>query len=286
MINPHLPSDEGLESRLDLYRFFGKVIGMAIRSNIPLPLDLPSTFWKPLVGDTITYSDIEGVDFSTAKLLVELEEISEQDFESKYGVEDKRLSFTVFTSKDEIHELIPGGKNIYITWSNRFDYIQRVKDFKIKEDQLQMKSIKEGLSSIIPADALMLFTWQELELSVCGYPYIDIAILRENAVYEDVDSGEEHISHFWQVLEEFDSDQRSKFLQFVWARTRLPSSGLLMNFKIQKSRKEDPDKYLPTTQTCFFSISLPTYSSLEVTRKHLLYAITHCVDMDNDILLH
>jgi len=114
-------------------------------------------------------------------------------------------------------------------------------------------------------------------MTVCGSPYIDISILKENAVYEDVDPEEEHIIYFWQVLEEFDSDQRSKFLQFVWARTRLPSSGfLLMNFKIQKSRKDEPDKYLPTTQTCFFSISLPTYSSLELTRKHLLYAINHC----------
>jgi len=214
--------------------------------------------------------------------------MSESDFDEKYGGVDnvKRLNFTVFAYKDKIHDLIPGGKNIYVTWSNRLNYLHHLTTYKIHEGHLQMQAIKEGLSSIIPADTLMLFTWQELELTICGSPFIDIAILKENAVYEDVDPLEEHVGFFWQILEEFDSEQRSKFLQFVWSRTRLPASGLLMNFKIQKSRKDEPDKYLPTTQTCFFSISLPTYSSVEVTRKHLIYAITHCVDMDNDILLH
>jgi len=130
----------------------------------------------------------------------------------------------------------------------------------------------------------MLFTWQQLELTVCGSPNIDIRLLRDNAVYEGVKSDEPHIGYFWEALEEFDNDQRSKFLQFVWARTRLPATGLLMNFKIQKSRKEPADAYMPTTQTCFFSISLPPYTSIEVMRKQLTYAVTHCVDMDNDYL--
>lgn len=62
-----------------------------------------------------------------------------------------------------------------------------------------------------------------------------------------------------------------------------------MPFKIQRAspKMEDfPDKYLPTSQTCFFAISLPKYSAKEIAKKHLDYAVRHCVDMDNDYLPH
>jgi len=249
-----------------------------------MPLNLPATFWKPLVGDTLTQSDLEPVDVGTAKLLTELLKISESDFETRYSNEGRQLNFTVYAHKKEREELIPNGKNIYVTWENRYDYVSRVIEYKLAEGQIQLELIKEGLASIIPPDVLLLFTWQQLELTICGSPSIDIRLLKDSTVYEDVHPDEPHINYFWQVLEEFDHDQRSKFLQFVWARTRLPASGVLINFKIQKSRKEPADTYLPTTQTCFFSISLPSYSSLEITRNHLTYAINHCVDMDNDYL--
>jgi len=42
------------------------------------------------------------------------------------------------------------------------------------------------------------------------------------------------------------------------------------------------DKRLPTAHTCFFSLHLPRYSSDEVMRKNLLYAIENGVEMDGD----
>ena len=43
---------------------------------------------------------------------------------------------------------------------------------------------------------------------------------------------------------------------------------------------------LPTSQTCFFQIRLPTYSSQTILTERLRYAITHCrsIDMDNYML--
>lgn len=45
IINPGAKSSK----ELNMFEFFGKLIGVAIRSNTPLTLDLPSFFWKPLV---------------------------------------------------------------------------------------------------------------------------------------------------------------------------------------------------------------------------------------------
>lgn len=54
---------------------------------------------------------------------------------------------------------------------------------------------------------------------------MDVNVLKDNVVYEDVDPSEDHIKFFWEIVTESDNAWRSKFLQFVWARTRLPASG-------------------------------------------------------------
>ena len=47
-----------------------------------------------------------------------------------------------------------------------------------------------------------------------------------------------------------------------------------------------PDDHLPLAHTCFFSIALPSYSSKEILRSKLLYAIKNCKSMDSDFRLH
>ena len=64
---------------------------------------------------------------------------------------------------------------------------------------------------------------------------------------------------------------------------------LPMNFKLQSgqgSARDKPDSYLPHAQTCFFSLSLPNYSSKEILRAKLLYAINNSPNMDADVRLH
>uniref|UniRef100_A0A6B2L8M4 HECT domain-containing protein n=1 Tax=Arcella intermedia TaxID=1963864 RepID=A0A6B2L8M4_9EUKA len=284
VINPILPPED-THLRLDYYRFFGKLMGMAIRTNIPLPLDLPSLFWKRLVNDPVNLSDLEEIDHATTKLIKELKSLSQESFEARYS--DNPLYFMVQLGNDEVYDLIQHGRHVTVNYKNLTEFIDKLSQFHLTTSiERQLSAIVSGLETIIPVDCLNVFTPQELQIVVCGSPEINIAMLKERAIYEDVNPSEPHIDYFWQVLEEFDTEKRCQFLQFVWARTRIPASGLSMNLKIQRSRKDFPDHFLPTTQTCFFSISLPTYSSIEVTRKQLLYAITHCADMDNDILLH
>jgi hypothetical protein len=59
-------------------------------------------------------------------------------------------------------------------------------------------------------------------------------------------------------------------------------------FQIQaftKGEGEDEDSFLPEAQTCFFSLSLPSYSSEEVMREKLLYAINTCKEIDTDFVV-
>jgi len=97
------------------------------------------------------------------------------------------------------------------------------------------------------------------------------------------------VRYFWASLEQMNQNQRSKFVQFVSARSRLPRAAdeFSMNFKIVEPKpaaREAPDSHLPHSQTCFFTLSLPFYSSQEVCFRKLKYAIENATTMDDDFM--
>ena len=78
-----------------------------------------------------------------------------------------------------------------------------------------------------------------------------------------------HIQYFWEALEAMSSEERSQFINFCSGRSRLPraASDFPMSFKLigpPSYADKDPDAYLPIARTCFFSLSLPKYTSLQV----------------------
>ena len=52
--------------------------------------------------------------------------------------------------------------------------------------------------------------------------------------------------------------------------------------KIHTLEAGSADSHFPVSHTCFFSMEWPRYSSFEVARAKLLYAIVNCTDMDID----
>lgn len=72
--------------------------------------------------------------------------------------------------------------------------------------------------------------------------------------------------------------------RFVWGRSRLPltADGFDRKFRLQQFSRTPADQYLPVAHTCFFSLELPRYSSLQITRDRLKYAIFNCQAIDGD----
>jgi hypothetical protein len=146
---------------------------------------------------------------------------------------------------------------------------------------------------VLPIQLFPLFTASEAEALVSGSSTVDVAQLRECTEYEGgLTADDPLIRSFWRVLEGFNTNERTSFLRFVWARSRMPSSAqdLPMNFKIQIMHSAgadgNPDEFLPHAQTCFFSLSLPRYSSEDILRTKLLYAIHNSPNMDADVRMH
>jgi hypothetical protein len=95
------------------------------------------------------------------------------------------------------------------------------------------------------------------------------------------------IKMFWKFMETITEDERQRFIKFCWGQQRLPANDEAfiqenVRFMIKPVRKDQKqDHLLPTSDTCFFNLGLPRYSSLEVMTKKILLAINmDCVSMN------
>ena len=49
-------------THMDLFKFFGHLLGFAIRTMSALPLHFPPLLWKKILGDTLELKDLKGID--------------------------------------------------------------------------------------------------------------------------------------------------------------------------------------------------------------------------------
>eukprot|EP00540_Astrosyne_radiata_P000374 CAMPEP_0116830474 /NCGR_PEP_ID=MMETSP0418-20121206/4782_1 /TAXON_ID=1158023 /ORGANISM="Astrosyne radiata, Strain 13vi08-1A" /LENGTH=941 /DNA_ID=CAMNT_0004459579 /DNA_START=23 /DNA_END=2849 /DNA_ORIENTATION=- len=152
--------------------------------------------------------------------------------------------------------------------------------------QRMLNSFVDGLSNVLPVEILSLLTGVELRDVLCGNADVDVDLLRRVVEYEGYQEEDPVVSYFWDSLREMTAKDRKKFLQFVWARSRLPNkeSEFDAPFKIQRdsSRDDDADVALPSASTCFFTLTLPRYSSKDVLKEKLLFAIDNVCTMESD----
>lgn len=61
-----------------LFHFFGQLLGIAIRADVPLPLDLLPSFWKTLVGEPLDPDvDLQEADILTYNYVKKFENVSD-----------------------------------------------------------------------------------------------------------------------------------------------------------------------------------------------------------------
>jgi len=270
-------------SLLRRFEFLGKLIGTAVRHGLLLGLDLPQMFWRKLVGLPITRKHLEEVDVAFVRDLRTLETATEETFKDLIGT-DRR--FQVVLSDGTV---VGGEDAPFVTMENARDYVQFAMRVRLQESDVQMEALRRGLAAVIPVEHLPLFTAEELETMVGGRRELDVSLLKSVTEYEGgIQPSDPHVQWFWEVLEEMSPEDRTAFLKFVWARSRMPSRAeMTTGFHLQQpsgGAAERPDEFLPSAQTCFFSLALPRYSSKELLKTKFLKAI-ECTLMDADVRL-
>jgi E3 ubiquitin-protein ligase HERC1 len=269
----YLPNPAHTSPRaLAMFSFLGKLMGISLRHKHYLPFQFPPMVWKLLIGGNITVEDLAEVDAATVAHIREVARrgaAGAAEFEALEG-----SVFTVPAVDGTPVELIPDGLDTPLTPDNYREYVQLAIQFKLHEMDEQVGAMARGLGAIVPERALRLCTWSELELLVCGNPEVDVATLQRHTTYHGFRRSDRAVKYFWECLEEFPNEDRSKFIRMVWGRARLPKEGSWDKpFKL--TLKSGGDDQLPLCHTCFFQIELPAYSSKEVMKKRLTTSITY-----------
>ncbi|CAM9487476.1 unnamed protein product [Chrysoparadoxa australica] len=259
----------------------GRLLGVSVRHGIQVPLALPLLMWKSLAGIPIARADLEAVDKMLAKGLSDIER-GRLDEEEEMEIVQVAL------------ESLEEGQQLFASLIKQEATLQQVVNFVSQSNLTSgaacLDSLYQGLAAVLPVELLSLFSGEEVEALFCGRPDVDIDLLQEVTEYEGVSPTEAHIQYFWEALRDMGQEERAGFVNFCSGRSRLPSStaDVPMTFKLLPPHKkyENPDDYLPIAQTCFFSLALPRYSSKEVCRRKLDYAISNAISMDADFLVH
>ncbi|KAJ1452967.1 hypothetical protein M885DRAFT_444354, partial [Pelagophyceae sp. CCMP2097] len=150
-----------------------------------------------------------------------------------------------------------------------------------------LRAAARGLGRVLPLELGALFSPRELEALVCGAAArrLDVQSLRRGCVYDRVSQNAPHVRLFWQALQSFGANDLERFVEFACGTSRPPPGQPLRLAPPPPGSDDAPDEYLPVSQTCFFAVSLPRYTSLKTCSTKLKYAARHARLMDADFLL-
>lgn len=257
------------------YHFIGQLMGAAFRSPESLVLSLPQFIWKQLVGEPVTWTrDFVTVDSAEVKFTDSIEMMEKEKFDAAFS---GSLNFVTVLSNGTTISLIPGGEDKEVTFEDRLQYCELVKEKRMKESELQIKALLEGLCMVVPKKVLSLLTWQELEEKVCGRPEIPLSALKQSARYDSgISENSQSVRIMWEALETFTNEERSRFIRFITGRRRLPVT-------IYIDSADSGPSSLPTSATCSNALYLPSYTSVDQASEKLRYAAYNCVAIDTDM---
>ncbi|XP_063042342.1 probable E3 ubiquitin-protein ligase HECTD4 isoform X2 [Engraulis encrasicolus] len=295
-----------------LLHLLGQLLGIAIRADVPLPLDLLGSFWKGLVGEPLDHdADLQEADLLTYNYVKKFESVCDESElealcaemasqghgagESPDSPSRPCCTFTYITMTGEEVELCPGGRHLPVSWENKDVYARAVRALRMRELQSVecMAAVRAGLASIIPLQLLTMLSPLEMELRTCGTPHINLEFLKAHTMYQvGLMETDQHIEFFWTALEMFTQEELCKFIKFACNQERIPFTcpckdggpdtahvpPYPMKIAPPDGTIGSPDSRFIRVETCMFMVKLPQYSSLDVMLEKLRYAIHYRED--------
>ena len=189
-------------------------------------------------------NDLEEIDPSLAKSLKfmihnQISDVLEVDF--TYEVD--------FFGTKRMVELVENGSGIMLNDENKHRYITSFLKAKLcTEIQLQAKEFKAGLFEFIPEYLLNYFLPYEFETLICGQTEIQVENLKQNVEYKGCSNSTPLIGWFWDVVREFNQEERMSLLFFITGSSSIPYSGF-REFKITITKSSKDVKSLPVAHT-------------------------------------
>ncbi|CAN6358366.1 unnamed protein product [Urochloa humidicola] len=280
---------------LQKFKLLGHLVVRAVLDGRILNIPLSKAFYKIMLEQELDIYDIPSFDPELGKTLIEFKALVNRkkflETSSRTSnptavlsyknmkVEDLCLDFTLPGSPE--YELIPGGSQKMVTLDSLEEYVSLVVDATLKSGiAKQIEAFKSGINEVFALKTLKMFTEEEMERILCGEQ--DIWALKNLENHMEFEHGYDisspSIITFLEILREFGREEQRAFIQFTTGAPQLPLGGLAsLDPRLTVVRKQcdgNVDDELPSVNTCRHFIKLPPYSSKEIMRKKLKYAIT------------
>ena len=269
---------------LEYFYFLGAILGKAVYEGILLDVPLAGFFLASLKGRHIQFNDLTTLDPELYRNLVSLKRY-------QGDVEDLCLYFTAMDrsgmEETEI-ELIPHGASTPVTRLNLPRYLHCMSMYLLRvQMHRQLASMKAGFEIMMTKRWLNMFTPAELRLLISGNrtDAMNIADMAANSEFSGgYDASHPVIGAFWEVMKEITPEEQRQVLKFITACSNTPLLGFshleprLTIHRSGTSGIDAPDttadlNRLPTAATCMNLLKLPPYSSKQMLKDKLLYAV-------------
>ncbi|KAK5097308.1 hypothetical protein LTR70_003684 [Exophiala xenobiotica] len=155
------------------------------------------------------------------------------------------------------------------------DYIRHLTDITVAP---QFTAFLRGLHTLLSPRSLALFSPQVLKELIEGLPTTQPLNIDDWKATTELDGflpTDPLITWYWDILaNDFNQSQLRALLAFVTASDRIPVGGWDgVIFIIQRNGDDEDMVRLPTSQTCYGRLLLPEYSSREVLKRQLEWAV-------------
>jgi|LauGreDrversion4_2_1035121.scaffolds.fasta_scaffold109055_2 hypothetical protein len=248
----------------DQYNSLGRLLALSIIDGFPLGFNLHAVFFKKLLGQPIVLDDLRGLlgDNTVGNIQYVMDATTNEELQA-IGA-----------------PLMESGADEEVSLENRHvQFASMINNVCTNKSPEKFQAIADGFIGVIPRELLTGLTPDDLRSFIRGNEDIDIADFRRHYnVGHGYAMDSPQIQWLFTVLGEYDQPMRSKFLRFVTGRSILPTGGFgALGTRILIDRRdrtnENHQVVLPTSHTCFHSIDLPQYESIEELRRMLTAAL-------------
>jgi hypothetical protein len=220
-----LPTAGDRAVRLARYRQVGRLIGLAIATDVPLGISITSAM--------ASYLSMGGWETTEIRIETLTEWLRQEDPELVQRLATYRMNpetlyggFTPF-SNDPEEERVVNQSNVNEFFDYQFTFIAR------DSITVQLNAILRGIYDVLPFPHFGLFNATEISRIFRGPEEIDVANLKQSTtyVYGSVvpsigrNPGNQVIRWIWQALESFTQEELAQFLMFVSGTDVAPLHG-------------------------------------------------------------
>ena len=152
-----------------------------------------------------------------------------------------------------------------------------MKNIFLRKKQKAFQELKEGFKNSVYYEIVQYINFDIFKNLVCGNDNIDCLDWKQNTYYEK--KYQLYFNRFFDIISKWSQEKLKKLLKFATGSSVVPIGGFKNFSKIGGTFEicfyEGSDAMLPSAHTCFNTIDIPCYSSIEVFEKKLSMAIDY-----------